>query len=92
MYMNLSEKKAYVDQDFKDSKLCQMGPVPEEREKAKEYFHYASMYATEFIDKYKNKKRIAEYAEELVMDWLDTIEEIDREHWRERRNKDEHNG
>lgn len=79
MYMNLSEKKAYVDQDFKNSKLCQMGPVPEDMEKIKEYFHYATRYGQEFLNKYSGKRRVFEYAEELVMDWFDTIEAISRE-------------
>lgn len=75
-YYTLAEKRDFIDQDFKQSKLYLMDPVPENQGEFKLYYKFCMQYAQEFVDKYTNKGWSQTYASEIVNDWLQNIERI----------------
>ena len=80
MYMTLSQKRAYVDEDFANSQLCQMGDLPKDKNLAHAYYEAAMNHAGSFLDRYKDKgDAISAYAKELVNDWFDTLERVAKE-------------
>ena len=78
-YYSLSEKRDFIDTDFKQSKLYLMGLLPSDREERAAYFHSAIQHAGEFIDKYRGKGWSEDYAREIINDWMDNLERITKE-------------
>lgn len=78
-YFTLSEKRDFIDADFKNSKLYQMGPLPEDADERKKYFHDAVEYANKFVLKYHGKGWSHEYATAIVKDWLDSLDNMAKE-------------
>lgn len=78
-YYSLSEKRDYIDADFKKSKLYNMGLLPADPEDVGSYFHEAIKVGGEFLDKYKEKGWSYDYAMQIVNDWMDNLERIARE-------------
>ena len=79
MYMTLSEKRAYVDQDFKKSPLLKMGDMQKDAKARQAYWHEAVKYANEFEVRYQDRGKIHDYVLEVVNDYLDTLEKAERE-------------
>ena len=77
-YYTLSEKRDFIDADFKRSKLYQMGLLPTDPEDQSAYFKAAIQNAGEFLEKYKDKGWSSEYTLAIVNDWMDTLEKIAR--------------
>ena len=75
-YYSLSEKRAYIDDDFQKSKLYNMGPVPVDREECIAYIRKMLVYAKEFLTKYDGKGWSLSYAALIVDDWTRNIEKI----------------
>lgn len=75
-YYTLSEKRDFIDQDFKQSKLYKMDPLPEDPGDYKLYFKFCVQYGQEFMDKYAGKGWSQDYATEIVNDWIQNIERI----------------
>lgn len=78
-YFTLSEKRDFIDADFKNSKLYQLGPLPEDKEERRQYFHLAVQYAGEFATKYHGKGWSYEYAMLITKDWMDSLDAMARE-------------
>lgn len=78
-YYSLSEKRDFIDADFKQSKLYNMGLLPEDPAEHKEYFRMAIKYGQDFLNKYSEKGWSTKYAEEVVNDWFSNIERLARE-------------
>ena len=75
MYMTLTEKYNYIDEDFKRSGLYQMGELPDDRDEAKSYFDKAIKEASIWLLKYKDRgAEVHKYAYSMASDWMDTIE------------------
>lgn len=78
-YYSLSEKRDYIDEDFKKSYLYNMGLLPTNKEDSERYFNEAIDAAGEFIEKYQGKGWSYDYAMQIVNDWMDNLERIARE-------------
>lgn len=78
-YYSLSEKRDYIDTDFKKSALYNMGLLPETGPEIETYFYEAIDAAGMFIEKYQNKGWSYDYAMQIVNDWMDNLERIAKE-------------
>ena len=78
-YYSLSEKRDYIDEDFKKSRLYNNGLMPTDKEGMTRYFNEAIDAAGEFIEKYQGKGWSYDYAMQIVNDWMDNLERIARE-------------
>ena len=78
-YYSLSEKRDFIDEDFKQSRLYNMGLLPLDPGERASYFHLAIQYAGEFIDKYRDKGWSEDYAKEIINDWMDNLEKLTKE-------------
>jgi hypothetical protein len=78
-YYSLSEKRDFIDADFKKSKLYNMGLLPTEDAEVGEYFHEAIKNCTEFVNKYQGKGWSYDYAMQIINDWMDNLERIAKE-------------
>lgn len=76
MYYTLSEKKMFIDADFKNSSLYKLGEMPDDKTDAENFFNRAIKEAGVFIKKYsKAKKNIQDYAQEVVNDYMESLED-----------------
>lgn len=78
-YYSLSEKREYIDVDFKESSLYNMGLLPEDPAESVAYFKQALAYGQEFLQKYALKGWSTEYAREIINDWFANLEKLMRE-------------
>lgn len=78
-YYSLSEKRDFIDADFIQSKLYNMGLLPQDPGERSAYFHNAIENAGEFMLKYRNKGWSENYAHEIVNDWMDNLEKLSKE-------------
>lgn len=77
-YFTLAEKRSFIDTDFMNSKLCQMDPLPEDRDERRNYFQKAVDYGNEFVNKYRGKGWSHDYAMEVVQDWINSLDALAR--------------
>lgn len=78
-YYSLSEKRDFIDADFKESKLYNMGILPQDPAEHMTYYRQAVEYAKEFLYKYSSKGWSTEYVTEILNDWFSNIEKLMRE-------------
>jgi len=72
MYLSLSEKKAYIDNDFKNRVMIPLGELPADRSEAQEYIKQLAVYAEMWGERYKNNM-LGMYALSLLDDYVETI-------------------
>lgn len=72
----LSEKREFIDQDFKRSALYRLGDVPlGDKKKAQKFWDKAIHEAGEWILRYKSSgQRVRAYASEIVDEWIGDLE------------------
>ena len=79
MLLTLTEKKAYIDSDFKKSALVNMPKLPADLDGQREWWRSAMRAASAFNNKYADKGEAShQYAIELTTDWMETLERIFR--------------
>lgn len=75
MYMTLTEKYNYIDEDFKKSALYNLGDLPDEREAALEHFDRAIKESSNWLVRYKDRgSKVYKYAYAIAEDWMSTLE------------------
>lgn len=75
----LTEKRAFIDADFKKSTLVNMPELPADPDAQRQWWKDAVQYASDFSAKYADKGDASKnYALELVCDWMDTLERMHR--------------
>lgn len=72
MYLSLSEKKAYIDNDFKKRVMIPLGELPADRSKAQAYLKQLMRYAEMWGERYK-ANTLGMYALSLLDDYVETI-------------------
>lgn len=73
MYLSLSEKKAYIDKDFKNRVMIPLGELPADRSEAQAYIRKLMQYAEMWGERYR-RNALGLYALEVFDDYVDTIE------------------
>jgi len=72
----LSEKRDFIDQDFKKSKLYRLGDIPlGNKEKANKFWDAAIHEAGVWIMRYRSSSdRAKAYAKEVLDEWMSDLE------------------
>ena len=79
--MTLIDKRNYIDEDFRNSKLVTFDRIPFDQKEAELYVSEAVRAASAFMLRYRGKgKPVEEYANALALDWMGSLEK----QWRER--------
>lgn len=73
--MTFIDKTQYINNDFKQSELVNLGEIPNRITDADEYFSKAIKAASAFMLRYKGRGRQVEnYVRILVTDFMDELE------------------
>ena len=74
MSLSLSEKKEYIDKDFKEHVIRPMGELPADRSEAQQYIRQLIEYAEIWGERYRHNT-LGLYALKLLEDFVLTVEQ-----------------
>lgn len=74
MYLSLSEKKEYIDKDFKEHVLIPMGELPADSSEVHGYIARLHEHAVMWADRYAGNS-LGVYALQLLDDFVCTVQQ-----------------